>query len=102
MNITFEGVIWKRRGNFSLVACKVYTSGSVCTSYSKFQLSLPPYLSSDLKTISKFAQLEYKKGEPERGKTLFEGIIESHPKRWDLWSVYMDMEAGQGDIQSLR
>ncbi|KAG6893079.1 hypothetical protein C0992_011343, partial [Termitomyces sp. T32_za158] len=55
-----------------------------------------------LKTISKFAQLEYKQGEPERGKTLFEGIIESHPKRWDLWSVYMDMETGQGDIQSLR
>ncbi|KAG6899782.1 hypothetical protein C0993_006968 [Termitomyces sp. T159_Od127] len=55
-----------------------------------------------LKTISKFAQLEYKQGEPERGKTLFEGIIESHPKRWDLWAVYIDMEAGQGDIQSLR
>ncbi|KAG5647561.1 hypothetical protein DXG03_008914 [Asterophora parasitica] len=55
-----------------------------------------------LKTISKFAQLEYKLGEPERGKTLFEGIVDSHPKRWDLWSIYMDMEAGQGDIQSLR
>ncbi|KAF8078800.1 hypothetical protein FPV67DRAFT_79954 [Lyophyllum atratum] len=55
-----------------------------------------------LKTISKFAQLEYKQGEPERGKTLFEGIIDSHPKRWDLWSIYMDMEAGQGDIQSIR
>ncbi|KAE9408289.1 U3 snoRNP-associated protein Rrp5 [Gymnopus androsaceus JB14] len=55
-----------------------------------------------LKTISRFAQLEYKLGEPERGKTLFEGIIDSHPKRWDMWSVYMDMEAGQSDIQSLR
>ncbi|KAG6817708.1 hypothetical protein H0H87_004499 [Tephrocybe sp. NHM501043] len=55
-----------------------------------------------LKTISKFAQLEYKQGEPERGKTLFEGIVDSHPKRWDLWSVYVDMEAGQGDIQSIR
>lgn len=56
----------------------------------------------DLKTISRFAQLEYKHGEPERGKTVFEGIVDSHPKRWDLWSIYMDMEAGQGDIQSLR
>ncbi|KAF9076092.1 hypothetical protein BDP27DRAFT_1313888 [Rhodocollybia butyracea] len=55
-----------------------------------------------LKTISRFAQLEYKLGEPERGKTLFEGIVDSHPKRWDMWSVYMDMEAGQSDIQSLR
>lgn len=57
---------------------------------------------TDLKTISRFAQLEYKLGEAERGKTLFEGIIDSHPKRWDMWSVYMDMEAGQSDIQSLR
>lgn len=56
----------------------------------------------DLKTISKFAQLEYKYGEPERGKTLFEGIVDSHPKRWDMWLVYMDMEATQGNIQSLR
>ncbi|CAK5279992.1 unnamed protein product, partial [Mycena citricolor] len=55
-----------------------------------------------LKTISRFAQLEYKLGDPERGKTLFEGIIESHPKRLDIWSVYMDMEAGQQQIQSLR
>ncbi|TFK77280.1 hypothetical protein BDN72DRAFT_784291 [Pluteus cervinus] len=55
-----------------------------------------------LKTISRFAQLEYRLGEPERGKTLFEGIVDSHPKRWDLWSIYMDMEATQKDIQSLR
>ncbi|KAI0931812.1 hypothetical protein AcW2_000609 [Taiwanofungus camphoratus] len=55
-----------------------------------------------LKTISKFAQLEYKFGDPERGKTVFEGIVDSHSKRWDLWSVYIDMEAGQGNIMSLR
>ncbi|KAG8219657.1 hypothetical protein J3R82DRAFT_612 [Butyriboletus roseoflavus] len=55
-----------------------------------------------LKTISKFAQLEYKLGDAERGRTIFEGIVDSHPKRWDMWSVYMDMEAGEGDIQHLR
>ncbi|PBK76689.1 U3 snoRNP-associated protein Rrp5 [Armillaria solidipes] len=55
-----------------------------------------------LKTISRFAQLEYKMGDAERGKTLFEGIVDSHPKRWDIWSIYMDMEAGQRNIQSLR
>ncbi|KAG7450112.1 nucleic acid-binding protein [Guyanagaster necrorhizus] len=55
-----------------------------------------------LKTISRFAQLEYKMGDPERGKTLFEGIVDSHPKRWDIWSIYMDMEVGQSNIQSLR
>ncbi|KAL6310100.1 U3 snoRNP-associated protein Rrp5 [Sparassis latifolia] len=55
-----------------------------------------------LKTISKFAQLEYKFGDPERGKTVYEGIVDSHPKRWDLWSIYIDMEAAQGDIMNLR
>ena len=55
-----------------------------------------------LKTISRFAQMEYKLGDPERGRTLFEGIVDSHPKRWDMWSVYIDMEAGQKDIQSIR
>jgi rRNA biogenesis protein RRP5 len=60
------------------------------------------HISKDLKTISKFAQLEYKLGEPERGRTIFEGIVDSHSKRCDIWSVYMDMEAGQGDIQHLR
>ena len=57
---------------------------------------------TDLKTISRFAQLEYKYGDPERGKTLFEGIVDSHPKRWDMWSVYVDMEATQGNIQASR
>lgn len=46
--------------------------------------------------------MEYKLGDPERGKTIFEGIVDSHPKRWDLWSMYMDMEAAQKDIQSIR
>ena len=55
-----------------------------------------------MKTICKFAQLEYKFGDPERGKTIFEGIVDSHPKRWDMWSIYMDMEVVQGDIVSLR
>ena len=56
----------------------------------------------DLKTISQFALLEYKHGDPERGKTLFEGIVDSHPKRWDMWSVYMDMEGTLKNIQNLR
>lgn len=56
----------------------------------------------DLKTISRFSQLEYKLGDPERGKTIFEGIVDSHPKRWDLWTVYIDMEASQNNVVSIR
>ncbi|KAG8928202.1 rRNA biogenesis protein rrp5 [Tulasnella sp. 418] len=55
-----------------------------------------------LKVISKFAQLEYRLGQPERGRTIFEGIITSHPKKYDQWSIYIDMEAKQGDIGNIR
>ncbi|KAG8885477.1 rRNA biogenesis protein rrp5 [Tulasnella sp. 332] len=55
-----------------------------------------------LKTITRFALLEYQLGDPERGKTIFEGIIDSHPKRFDLWIVYMDQEAKLGNIDALR
>ncbi|KAJ7042430.1 hypothetical protein C8F04DRAFT_77315 [Mycena alexandri] len=98
--------------------CKKFgQSSKVWTLFSEFYLRkgnvedsrklLPRCLQSldkrkHLKTISRFAQLEYKLGDAERGKTLFEGIVDSHPKRLDLWSVYMDMEAGQEQIQSLR
>jgi ribosomal protein S1 len=39
-----------------------------------------------------FALLEYSQGEPRRGRTLFEGIIASYPKRLDVWLVYLAQE----------
>ena len=42
--------------------------------------------------ISKFAQLEFKVGSAERGRTIFEGVLANYPKRVDVWSVYLDME----------
>ncbi|GJE87565.1 U3 snoRNP-associated protein Rrp5 [Phanerochaete sordida] len=107
----------KAEEQFKKTAKKFGQSSKVWTLYAEYYLRhgkleearalLPRSLQSlekrkHLKTISKFAQLEYKLGDPERGKTIFEGIVESHPKRWDLWSIYIDMEAGQGDIMSLR
>ena len=41
--------------------------------------------------ISKFAQMEFKWGEVEQAKTLFENLLANFPKRIDLWSVYIDM-----------
>ena len=46
----------------------------------------------DVKVLNKFAQCEYKFGQPERGRTLLEGIVAKYPKRTDIWSVYLDME----------
>jgi rRNA biogenesis protein RRP5 len=43
---------------------------------------------------SKFAQLEFHStsGVPERGRTIFEGLLDSFPRKVDLWNVYLDME----------
>jgi rRNA biogenesis protein RRP5 len=48
------------------------------------------------------AVLEFKHGDAERGKTLFEGILDRYPKRLDLWSVYIDQVAKTEDIQGVR
>ncbi|CAF0790648.1 unnamed protein product [Rotaria sordida] len=41
--------------------------------------------------ISKFGQLEFKYGDKERAKTVYEKLLASYPKRTDLWSIYIDM-----------
>jgi len=40
--------------------------------------------------VSKAALLEYRLGAAERGRSIFEGLLDSYPKRTDLWSVYID------------
>ena len=57
---------------------------------------------TDVDIISKFAQLEFKHGEPERGRTMFESLLSTYPKRVDLWAVYTDMAIKLGDPQRVR
>ena len=49
-----------------------------------------------LETVSKFAILEFKHGTVERGRTMFEGIVSSYPKRVDMWNMYLDQEISRG------
>lgn len=46
--------------------------------------------------------MEFKQADPERGRTVFEGILESHPKRLDLFNIYIDMETKAGNFQGAR
>ncbi|KAK2175873.1 hypothetical protein NP493_701g01000 [Ridgeia piscesae] len=52
--------------------------------------------------IAKYAQMEFKFSEPERGRTMFENILSNYPKRCDLWSVYIDMLTKLGDPEPVR
>lgn len=45
-----------------------------------------------IEVVRKFAQLEFSKGDAERGRSLFEGLLADAPKRIDLWNVYVDQE----------
>ncbi|KAG4306303.1 hypothetical protein PORY_000291 [Pneumocystis oryctolagi] len=68
-----------------------------------FSLSLKNIHESDfLKAKSKFAQLEFKYGDPERGRTLFESLLSNYPKCTDLWSVFLDYEIKYGEQDNVR
>ncbi|KAF7512166.1 hypothetical protein GJ744_002328 [Endocarpon pusillum] len=58
--------------------------------------TLPPTTHVDI--TAKFAALEFRcsKGLAERGRTIFEGLLDSFPKRVDLWNVLLDLEMSYG------
>jgi len=61
--------------------------------------SLPTYKHQAV--LSKFAQLEFELGSPERGRTIFNALLEKHPKL-DLLFVNIDKEVKHGDISKAR
>lgn len=46
--------------------------------------------------VSRFAALEFHSpnGEPERGRTMFAGLLDAWPKKGDLWNQLLDLEMG--------
>src|SRR6186713_3181914 len=64
--------------------------------------SLPKFYHFDI--TSKFAQLEFRSpnGEPERGRTIFESLISTFPKRLDLWNVLLDFEININEKDQVR
>ena len=45
----------------------------------------------DVEMVNKFAQLEFKYGDIERAKTMYDSLLFTYPNRTDIWSVYIDM-----------
>ncbi|KAF2425738.1 nucleic acid-binding protein [Tothia fuscella] len=55
--------------------------------------------------ISRFAALEFTSpnGDAERGRTVFEGLVETYKNRVDVWDMYLDLEVGvHGDREKGR
>uniref|UniRef100_A0A3Q2DAZ4 Protein RRP5 homolog n=1 Tax=Cyprinodon variegatus TaxID=28743 RepID=A0A3Q2DAZ4_CYPVA len=64
--------------------------------------SLPPKESVDI--ITKFAQLEFRFGDAEKGRVMFDKVLTTYPKRTDLWSVFIDLMvkyASQKEVRAL-
>ncbi|XP_024994056.1 rRNA biogenesis protein RRP5 isoform X2 [Cynara cardunculus var. scolymus] len=55
-----------------------------------------------IKFITQTAISEFKTGVPDRGRSMFEGMLREYPKRTDLWSVYLDQEIRLGDVDVIR
>ncbi|XP_055013980.1 protein RRP5 homolog isoform X2 [Boleophthalmus pectinirostris] len=62
--------------------------------------SLPSKDSVDV--IAKFAQLEFRYGDIEKGRTMFDKVLTSYPKRTDLWSVFIDLMVKHGSQKEVR
>jgi rRNA biogenesis protein RRP5 len=56
----------------------------------------------DISLISKFAQMEFKFGSAERGRTIFETLLATYPKRVDLWNIYLDLEIREKNHDKVR
>lgn len=55
-----------------------------------------------IKVLTGYALAEYKLGDVERARTLFETLVARYPKRLDLWWQYVDQEARIGNIEGVR
>lgn len=51
-----------------------------------------------LALVPKFAALEFRSpnGDRDQGRTLFESLLATYPKRFDLWNQLMDLETSVG------
>eukprot|EP01133_Synstelium_polycarpum_P001459 gene1459-1692_t len=89
--------VWCRYGEFLLRANKIDLFRQVMT---KSLVVLPK--KKQIMVVSKYGQLEFKMGNEERGRTIFEGLVSSYPTRTDLWNVYLDMELKAANLKKIR
>ncbi|KAK0544021.1 rRNA biogenesis protein rrp5 [Tilletia horrida] len=103
--------IWKRACKKFNGSMKIWTScarfylrhnraDDVRALLSRAQQSLPK--SRHVELVKSFALAEFAVGEPERGRTLFEKLVDSHPKKLDLWWLYTDQETKAGNVPAAR
>uniref|UniRef100_A0A665SYB3 Protein RRP5 homolog n=1 Tax=Echeneis naucrates TaxID=173247 RepID=A0A665SYB3_ECHNA len=89
--------VWLSYGTFLLQQGQ---SDAASTLLQRALKSLPAKESVDV--IAKFAQLEFRYGDVEKGRTMFDKVLTSYPKRTDLWSVFIDLMVKHGSQKEVR
>uniref|UniRef100_A0A3Q3IP10 Protein RRP5 homolog n=1 Tax=Monopterus albus TaxID=43700 RepID=A0A3Q3IP10_MONAL len=89
--------VWLSYGSFLLQQGQSDAASAVLQRALK---SLPSKESVDV--ITKFAQLEFRYGDAEKGHTMFDKVLTSYPKRTDLWSVFIDLTIKHGTQKEIR
>ncbi|KAM7418676.1 hypothetical protein PAMA_016009 [Pampus argenteus] len=89
--------VWLSYGSFLLQQGE---SDSASALLQRALKSLPSKESVDV--IAKFAQLEFRYGDAEKGRAMFDKVLTSYPKRTDLWSVFIDLMVKHGSQKDIR
>ncbi|XP_065151454.2 protein RRP5 homolog [Paramisgurnus dabryanus] len=92
-----EKAVYQSYGNFLL------RQGQSNAANALLQRALQSLSTKDhVDLITKFARLEFQYGNTERGKSMFEKVLSTYPKRTDLWSVFIDLTVKHGCQKEVR
>ncbi|XP_043970110.1 protein RRP5 homolog isoform X1 [Gambusia affinis] len=89
--------VWLSYGTFLL---RQGQSDAASSLLQRALTSLPPKESVDV--ITKFAQMEFRFGDAERGRNMFDKVLTNYPKRTDLWSVFINLMVKHGSQKEVR
>ena len=54
------------------------------------------------KLVERFGILEFRNGNVEHGRTVFENLLKAKQNQFDYWNIYADMETKYGDANHAR
>lgn len=60
------------------------------------------FLILDLRLITKYASYHYKHGSIIDGHQIIQGILNTHPNRTDIWSIFLDLEISSERFEVVR
>jgi len=86
--------VWLNYGHFLYVTLEAPERGRALLARARQSLDQRHHLNTSVR----YAAFEWRspKGDPEKGRTFFEGILSKYPKKGDIWKQLLDLEMGSG------